>query len=268
MNLPPDYHTHNYLCRHAEGKLTEYAKAALQIGVTEIGFSDHAPMEQDPFDSWRMLRTELPCYLQMLEQARTEYPQLTIRAGLEVDYIPGMESWIKELAGLYDWDYFIGSVHYLDNGWDIDNPEKKELWEKADVDKVWKLYFERLTQAAQSGLFNIIGHCDLVKKFNFLPKSDLSQSYRQFLQAAAQTGTAIEINTSGWDKDCHQAYPSAEILSMAFQEEVALTFGSDAHSPGDVGKNFTNAIKLARHAGYTHSICFERRRPIKTYPLL
>ena len=125
MNLPPDYHTHNYLCRHAEGKLTEYAKAALQIGVAEIGFSDHAPMEQDPFDSWRMLRTELPCYLQMLEQARTEYPQLTIRAGLEVDYIPGMESWIKELAGLYDWDYFIGSVHYLDNGWDIDNPEKK-----------------------------------------------------------------------------------------------------------------------------------------------
>ena len=124
MNLPPDYHTHNYLCRHAEGKLTEYAKAALQIGVAEIGFSDHAPMEQDPFDSWRMLRTELPCYLQMLEQARTEYPQLTIRAGLEVDYIPGMESWIKELAGLYDWDYFIGSVHYLDNGWDIDNPEK------------------------------------------------------------------------------------------------------------------------------------------------
>lgn len=260
MILPADYHTHNYLCRHAEGRLIEYAAHAIKRGVAEIGFSDHSPMGQDGFDTWRMLLSELPQYLAMAEEAQKKFPNFPIRIAMEVDFIPGQEEWIKELSQHYPWDYLIGSVHYLDDQWDIDNPEKKALWAKADVNEVWKRYFERLTQAAASGLFNIIGHCDLPKKFNFRPTCDCSEHYRAFLQAAAKTGTAIEINTAGWDKECKEAYPSLEILRMAHEEGVLLTFGSDSHAPNQVGKHFEKALRLAHDAGYTQTVRWCKRQ--------
>lgn len=266
MKLPPDYHTHCYLCRHATGRPVEYAAAAIQNGNAEIGFSDHAPLQTDGYDEWRMLASELPQYLEMIEEARKRFPDFPIRAGMEVDFIPGHEDWIRELAHRYPWDYFIGSVHYLDNKWDIDNPEKKYLWLQADVNDVWHQYFERLTRAAESGLFNILGHCDLPKKFNFRPTCDCSALHRTFLKAAAKTGTAIEINTSGWEKECHEAYPSLDILTIAHTEGVALSFGSDSHASSEVGRHFAKAITLAKQAGYTHSIYINQRK-IETRPL-
>lgn len=262
--LPADYHTHNYLCRHAVGTLTEYAAAAEQIGVAEIGFSDHAPMAENDYDDWRMELSQLEIYKQMLAQAKADHPRLTIRAGLEVDYIQGHEPWIKKLASLYNWDYLIGSVHYLeDRGWDIDNPEKRHLWLKNAPNTVWKRYFEILTQAADSGLFNIIGHCDLPKKFGNRPtcsNEEIISWIRPFLKAAARTQTAIEINTSGWEKDCREQYPSHPILKTAFEENVPLTFGSDSHAPGEVGRHFSKAVELAKSVGYTQTARFCQRK--------
>jgi histidinol-phosphatase (PHP family) len=257
--LPADYHTHNYLCQHAEGTLTEYAQNAILNGVAEIGFSDHSPMPQDGYDDWRMLLSQLPEYLSMAEEAKAKFPDFPIRVGLEVDYLPEQEDWIRDLAQRYPWDYLIGSVHYL-GSWDIDNPAKIQTWHQSDVNEVWKRYFEVLTRAAASGLFNIIGHADLPKKFNFRPTCDCTTSYRAFLKAAAKTQTAIEINTAGWDKDCHEAYPGMEILRLAHLEGVPLTFGSDSHAPVHVGKYFDKAVILAKQAGYTHSVRFCRRK--------
>lgn len=266
MKLPADYHTHNYLCRHAEGRLVEYAATAVQRGVAEIGFSDHAPMPTDGYDEWRMLLNELPEYLEMAEEAKKKFPDYTIRVALEVDFLPGQEDWVRDLSERYHWDYLMGSVHYLENGWDIDNPAKKDLWAQSDINSIWKRYFERLTLAAESGLFNIIGHIDLPKKFNYRPTCDCTSLYRNFLKAAAKTGTAIEINTAGWDKECKEAYPSFDILSMAHTEDVPLTFGSDSHSPHSVGNYFDKALSLARQAGYTHSIRLSGRKP-SSHPL-
>ena len=128
------------------------------------------------------------------------------------------------------------------------------------MNEVWKRYFEVLTQAAASGLFNIIGHADLPKKFNFRSTCNCTASYQTFLKAAAKTQTAIEINTSGWDKDCREAYPGMDILRLAHIEGVPLTFGSDSHSPVHVGKYFDKAVLLAKQAGYTHSVRFCRRK--------
>src|SRR5215472_5173039 len=113
MSLPPDYHTHTPLCRHASGEPIELAAPAVRSGLQEIGFSDHNPMPDDNFDDWRMKASELELYVSKVEEARRKYPELTIRLALEVDYLPGYESWIKDLAGRYQWDYFIGSVHYV-----------------------------------------------------------------------------------------------------------------------------------------------------------
>jgi histidinol-phosphatase (PHP family) len=260
MALPADYHMHTPLCRHATGAPTAYAAQAVRRGFTEIGFSDHSPMLEDDFDDWRMRNDQLDEYVAQVRQAQREHPQLTIRLALEVDFLPDRVEWIRELAARHPWDYLIGSVHYVSGGWDIDSPFKRELWEKSDVDAVWAEYFDRLTQAAASGLFEIIGHADLPKKFGHLPQRDITPLVGQFLDACRATDTAIELNTAGLRKDCREIYPSRAILELARAKDVAITFGSDAHAPEEVGADFAAAIRLARETGFTHSRRFAGRK--------
>ena len=70
----------------------------------------------------------------------------------------------------------------------------------------------------------------------------------------------MELNTSGLRKDCREIYPSPQIVNLAAQMRVPITFASDAHAAGEVGMNFAEAIELARHAGYTHCCRFTRRK--------
>src|SRR5207248_8005481 len=124
MAWPADYHMHTPLCRHATGEPSAYAAQALKVGLTEIGFSDHSPMRQDDFDNWRMRFDQLDEYVEKVRKARKDFPQLTVRLALEVDYLPGQEDWIRDLAARHPWDYFIGSVHYVSYSWAIDDPQR------------------------------------------------------------------------------------------------------------------------------------------------
>jgi len=260
MSLPADYHMHTPLCRHASGTPSQYAAQAIKVGLTEIGFSDHSPMARDGFDDWRMRQDQLDEYVESVKAARRDYPQVTIRLALEVDYLTGQENWIRDLAGRHSWDYFIGSVHYISNGWDIDNPSKISHWKERDAYEVWSEYFDSLTRAAGSALFEIIGHADLPKKFGFVPDRDCTPLFKRFLNAAARSGSAIELNTAGLRKDCREIYPSRKILELAKETGVPITFGSDAHAPEEVGMNFAEAIQLARDVGYAEWCRFDQRK--------
>jgi histidinol-phosphatase (PHP family) len=258
--LPADYHMHTPLCHHAVGEPVEYAARALELGLREIGISDHSPMERDDFDDWRMYFSNLDEYVEKVRRAQREYPSLHIKLGLEVDYLPGYEDWIRGLAARHPWDYFIGSVHYVSESWDLDNPKKLSEWKRRDPFEVWTAYFERLTMAAESQLFDIIGHADLCKKFCYVPVQDCTHLYERLLRSAATNDVAIEINTSGLRKDCKEMYPNPRIIEMAADMRVPLAFGSDAHAPHEVGLDFSAAIELAKKSGYTHWRRFANRK--------
>jgi histidinol-phosphatase (PHP family) len=260
MQWPADYHMHTPLCRHATGEPGEYAARAVAIGLTEIGFSDHSPMPRDGFDDWRMYAGQLDEYVAKVRRAQKDFPNLTIRLALEVDYLPGGEDWIRELAARHPWDYFIGSVHYVSDDWVVDNPHEISKWKNRDPFEVWSAYIERLTRAAETGFFEIIGHVDLPKKFGHRPPPDCAALYEKFLNAAKEHNCAIELNTAGLRKDCREIYPSRQILELAFQKGVPITFGSDAHAPEEVGMNFAEAIQLARDVGYQESCRFAQRK--------
>jgi histidinol-phosphatase (PHP family) len=260
LSLPADYHTHTPLCRHATGEPVELAAQAVRLGLREIGFSDHNPMPRDDFDDWRMRAGDLDTYVAQVEKARRAFPDLVIKLALEVDYIPGYEDWVRDLARRHPWDYLIGSVHYVSESWAIDNPHRLSEWKGRDPWEVWSAYFERLTMAAGSGLFDIIGHADLCKKFCFYPKQDCTPLFTRFLEAAKRHDVAMELNTAGLRKDCQEIYPSPAIVKLAAQTGVPITFASDAHAPAEVGLNFADAVALARSAGYTQYCQFTQRR--------
>jgi histidinol-phosphatase (PHP family) len=260
MPLPADYHMHTPLCRHAEGEPTELAAQAVRLGMTEIGFSDHNPMPRDDFDDWRMRADQLDEYVAKVERARREHPNLVIKLALEVDYLPGYEDWIRELAGRHPWDYLIGAVHYVSESWALDSPFQISQWKSRDPFEVWSVYFDRLTVAAESGLFDIIAHADLCKKFCFYPRQDCTPMFRKFLEAARRSGVAMELNTAGLRKDCKEIYPSPALVRMAAEMRVPITFASDAHAPGEVGMNFKEAVELAQSTGYTSCLRFTRRQ--------
>ena len=177
-----------------------------------------------------------------------------------MDFLPGHEAWIRELAARHPWDYFIGAVHYVSDSWDVDNPEKLSQWKERDAFEVWSIYFERLTMAAESGLFEIIAHADLPKKFGFIPQRDCTPLFEKFLGAAKQADVAVELNTAGLRKDCKEIYPSPKILQLAHQLGVPITFGSDAHAPGEVGMDLAQAVELARSVGYSQRCRFAQRK--------
>ena len=253
-----DYHTHTPLCRHAEGWPVDYARVAVERGLGELGFADHNPMPEY-FDDWRMLREDLPRYFDEVARARAEFPQLSIKLGLECDFIPGHERWIEELAGMADWDYLIGSVHYLRQGWEVDHPKYIGRHE-AHAEEIWRDYWELYGMCIRSGLFDFVAHPDLPKKFGVTPKGDLRGFYEPAVAALAETGMAFEINTAGLRRDCREVYPARGFLELACAAGVPLLINSDAHTPGDVGANFEEAAALAWDCGYTHTLRFAKRR--------
>lgn len=246
--MPADYHLHTPLCRHATGWPTDYARRAVELGLEEIGFSDHSPMPA-LFDDWRMLVEELPEYFAAVDQAREAFPDLPIRLGLEVDWLEGGEKWIDELAGRASWDYLIGSVHYLGD-WNFDNPAEMARFSDYGVEEAWDRYWQLFGKAARSGKFDIMGHPDLVKKFKHRPGGDLRRYYEPAVQACVDADVAIEINTAGLFKPVAEFYPAAEFLELAAQAGVPLTINSDAHAPGEVGRAFPEAVALARRCGF------------------
>jgi len=258
--MPADYHTHTPLCKHATGTPEAYVDAAVAAGLEELGIADHAPQTPEPFDDWRMSVGDLPLYFDWIARAcEHARGRIAVRAGLECDWIPGNSSWIAELAGAYDWDYLIGSVHYLD-GWDFDNPQWLGRWAGTDIDDLWARYWSAYAEMAGSGLFDILAHPDLVKKFAYLPSGDLTRFYEPAIDAIAASGAAIEINTAGWHKPCREAYPSPGFLRLAAQAGIPLVISSDAHAPVEVARDFPRAADLAREAGFTGTVRFDKRR--------
>jgi len=255
-----DYHMHTPLCGHAEGSPEEYVRQAIKMGFEEIGFSDHAPMVNKPMPHITMSMDELPKYHAMIEDVQKRFAsQINIKIGIEADFLPGYEEKTQAVIESYPYDYVIGSVHFIDD-WAFDDPATREYWKVHDVDEVYRQYYALLRQSAQTGFYQIIGHCDLPKKFGARPTVDLTDEIKATAQVFKETGIAIEINTSGLRKPIGEIFPALNCLKIYRQANVPLIFGSDAHNPLDVGKDFDKAVNLAKSAGYSEYVIFKNKK--------
>ena len=261
--LPPDYHSHNSLCKHAIGCPADYARAARHHGVPEIACTDHCPTDDGFGIEHRMRLDQFDEYLQGVADARaTGVPVLL---GVEADYYPGCQRFLEPWLGRHAFDLVLGSVHFLDY-WGAD-PARRTLASKINPVEIWTRYFELMGELADTHLYDIVAHFDLPKRFgNPIPLPALRELVLPALDRLAEAGMALEINTSGLNHPCQSCYPSVEILTWAHERGVGLTFGSDSHKPERVGAGFAHAVTLARQAGYTESWVY-RKRKARSEPL-
>lgn len=253
-----DYHTHTARCGHAEGDARAFVEKAIEIGLSEIGFSDHLPLVTKRDPSLTMDESELEEYVKETQRLKSEYSEIAIKLGIEADFFPGLEEKTADILERYPFDYIIGSVHFL-GGWGFDDPREKAGYEGKRPLEVYERYFETLTAAAESKLFDIIGHPDLIKKYNYRADGDIGRLYERAAEAIAAAGAAVEINTAGLRKPVKEIYPTLELLVLCREAGAPVSFGSDAHAPQEVGWAFDEAAELARAAGYKEMAVFSGR---------
>jgi histidinol-phosphatase (PHP family) len=249
-----DYHMHT-LFSDGKGEMAEYVKKAAQNKIDEIGFSDHVHVHKEV---WSMEPANLSKYMDSIRRLR-KTAQISVKAGLEVDFVPATTQSLMPTINQHDFDYLMGSVHYIGN-WLVDSEREIEEWKRRDVDQVYGQYFHLVQDMVGTRLFDIVGHLDLVKKFNFRPKNDLNDLMLQTVQTVRQSGMCIEINAGGLRKPCHEIFPSEKLLRMCFENGIPITLGSDAHSPNDVGAGLEEAVNFARKIGYDEIVRFTNRK--------
>ncbi|MCL4543007.1 MAG: histidinol-phosphatase HisJ family protein [Chloroflexi bacterium] len=260
------YHNHTGWS-DGEGDVTAYLQSGQAAGLEEVGISDHLTLAPAGATvSWSMPPERFPAYVASLQRAAASTADVTLRIGVEADFFPETAAAVTNLLATAPLDYVIGSVHFFD---DFPIDECAEHWDAltpAGRDAMWRGYWQRSEQLAESELCDVIGHLDLPKKFGHRPRADMRLYENRVLDAIAGAGVAIEINTNGWNKPVQEAYPSLDLLRRARARGIPLLISADAHEPGAVAQHFERARLLAQQAGYTEFVRFVQRKR-STYPV-
>ncbi len=209
-----------------------------------------------------MAPEELPRYVEdVLALAERYRGRIEVLLGLEADYIPGQEEALSRLLGTYPFDVVLGSVHWLD-GWVLDAPSSVVRYRQgqAEVDRIWARYAELLIGAAGSGLFDVLSHLDLPKKFGFLATQPFGGRQSEVVSAVAASGCAVELSSAGRRKPVGEDYPSPELVRELADSRVSFVLSSDAHAPAEVGLAFGDLAASARAAGISEVVVFRGRR--------
>jgi histidinol-phosphatase (PHP family) len=262
MPIQCDYHMHTPLCQHATGPMEAYVERAIELGLREVGFSDHNPLPNGFSANVRMKESELEYYVQRVIDLRFQYRgKIDVMLGLELDYVEGLEDYVTKQIAVYPWDYIIGSVHYLDRECRIGS------WTKGytgTVDEHYARYFTLVRQLAQSGLCDMLAHLDVVKRCTRPPTQRGLDEVSATLQAVAKAGVGIEINTSGYRHpelvNDPQPYPALPFVEQAIALGIPLAVNSDAHAPDQVGLKFAEIESFLKKHGCRKLVRFDRRK--------
>jgi histidinol-phosphatase (PHP family) len=264
-----NYHQHCHYCDGTES-VDAHVIAAIQQGITSMGFSCHCPV---PFDNnWSMKKADLPAYFDEIEQAKLKHHgKIAINRSLEIDYIPGIidisEEWLQQLP----LDYTIGSVHFVgsyENGrpWEIDGPHQVFLDGLTtiyddDVQQVVTKYFELTRHMVREVCPDVIGHLDKIKMQNRGFWNEDDDWYKNEILATLEEIRAkkaiVEVNTRGmYKKLTMEPYPGRWVLEHILRMNIPVQINSDAHHPREITSHFSETAGLLKAVGFTHLMAF------------
>jgi histidinol-phosphatase (PHP family) len=265
-----DYHVHlrpdDVDATPAERYLTaenaeRYRVVASERGIEELGVAEHVYRFTQALDVWQhelwrhSARDDLDAYCAFVRE------ETDLRLGIEADFIPGREDRMAELLAAREFDYIVGSIHFVGDG--ALDYDRYDIWAAtSSPDRVWRTYFEWLAQAAMSGMFDILAHPDLVKYWGRerpQPDRDLRYFYEVAMEGIAESGIAVELSTAGLRKPVGELYPARAFLEMVIDAGNPIALSSDAHTPDDLGRDYEQALALLDDLGVRELAVFEGR---------
>jgi histidinol-phosphatase (PHP family) len=273
--LLTDYHVHlrpdqddttpdRYFTRE---NAERYRETATERGIDELGVAEHMYRFVQALDVWTH-----PWFRHWAHDDLDEYcafvrEETDLRLGIEAEFLAGREDRVSNLLDGRDWDYVVGSVHFLrDDAIDLHGePDWRawDIWRDGNPDRIWARYFEMLGEAARTGMFDILAHPDLVKVFGAgvpYPDGDLRRFYELAMDGIAESDVAIEVSTAGLRKPVGEIYPAAPFLEMCLEAGRPVALSSDAHVPGQLGWDYERAVSLLGDLGVTEVAVLERRQ--------
>jgi histidinol-phosphatase (PHP family) len=268
-----DYHLHlraDSLEATAERCFTvanaeRYREAANERGIAELGVSEHVYRFRQALEVWShplwqtFARDDIDEYCSFVRE------QTDLRLGIEADFIPGGEDRMANLLEARDFDYVVGSVHFLREG-AVDMDDYSVWGSGRSAEDIWRRYFRAIAETARCGLFDIVAHPDLVKYWGTAadegrrtPEGDLRRYYEPAVEGIAEAGVAVEVSTAGLRKPAGEIYPARSFLEMCVDAGVPVALSSDAHKPEDVGGDYDRALELLAEVGVRELSVFEGR---------
>jgi histidinol-phosphatase (PHP family) len=265
-----DYHVHlrpdNVDETPADRYLTSenaerYRTVASERGIEELGVAEHVYRFTQALDVWQhelwrhSARDDLDAYCAFVRE------ETDLKLGIEADFIPGREDRMAELLAARDFDYVVGSIHFVGDG-ALDH-DLYDIWSTGrSPDRVWRTYFEWLAEAAASGMFDILAHPDIVKYWGSerpRPDRDLRYFYEVGMEGIAESGIAVEVSTAGLHKPVGELYPARAFLEMVLEAGNPIALSSDAHRPDDLGRDYEQALEVLSDLGVTELAVFDHR---------
>jgi histidinol-phosphatase (PHP family) len=264
LHLRPDEDETTFERYFTAANAERYRAAADAAGIDELGVSEHVYRFRQALDLWTH-----PLWVENGEDDLDEYCEFvrstSLRLGVECDYVPGAEERTAAMLEARDFDYVVGSVHFIGEGDAAVDHDGFDVWEAADAsaEEIWTRYFEHFDRCARSGLFDILAHPDLVKVWGRsrpLPEGDLRRFYEPAVEAILAGGSAVELSTAGLRKPVGELYPARAFAELLVEAGVPFALSSDAHLPEQVGFGYDRALAFLDEIGVGEIAVFEKRQ--------
>ena len=244
------------------GNAERYRTVASERGIEELGVAEHVYRFAQALDVWTHplwrdnATDDLDAYCAFVRE------DTDLALGIEADFVAGREDRMATLLEARDFDYVVGSVHFLRDE-AVDHPDF-DVWRTRahEPEAVWRRYFETLGEAARSGLFDILAHPDLVKMWGAerpRPGGDPRRFYERAMDGIAESRIAIELSTAGLRKPVGELYPDRALLEMCLEAGCPVALSSDAHTPDQLGFRYEQAVELLAELGVTELATFRGR---------
>lgn len=268
MPVTVDLHSHT---RYSHGKDTvpAMADAALAKGMAVFGFSEHSLRPAGyvyPRDYQARIEAGFPAYIrEVLAERERHKGRMDVLLALEMDYMPAEEDYAREAVSAHPYDYVIGGLHYQGYwGFDYSADDWADLSDAACAGKFVR-YYEDMVRMAETGMFQIAAHPDLVKLFRketfsaWVKTPAAQDAVCAALTAVKRNGMAMEVSSAAIRKGLGEPYPGPVIMGLARDISLPISFGSDAHAAADVAFGFDVLAGYARKFGYAQSAVFRNR---------
>jgi histidinol-phosphatase (PHP family) len=265
MRVKIDYHVHTSYTWDAKGNVEDYCKIAENKGIEEIVFTNHFIPFLLNIPKGSITKDGIEKNFKEIEEANKKY-NLKIKIGLEIDYNIAYEKIIENILNEYQFDFILGSIHFID-GIDIIGNQASIFFKDKSMHEAYERYFLELKKLSESGLIDVLAHPDYIRRsaIKYYGRDFIFENNKEIIEelidSMIRNDVGVEVNTSGYRHGLNDSFPKLEFLKFCFKKGLRkITIGSDAHSPEYLASYLDKGIEKIKSVGYNEICIFNKRK--------